>query len=177
MSNKAGSKHNLGIAFIQGLKQALDPLESAIAELLREAELPSADADAPPRKRHARSRRTKEPLPMAPESTSVQQHAPPSLAPPPASQLIQSTPLPVPSLPSKEVHIIPLDIARDVFDIAIAPILIAPSPFAQSVRQHMYRRMFLTIVSAELINLSSVVSPESLYMIILNALQQLGLSQ
>ncbi len=114
---------------------------------------------------------------MVPPSSPVAPHAPPPLETPQALPLTQSAPLSLPPLPSNQVQIIPLDVARDVFDIEIAPTLTAPTPLAQSVRQQMYRRMYLTIVSSDLVVLTSIVSPESLYNIILNALQQLGLSQ
>lgn len=164
--------HSLGIAFIQEPQaqavSALDPADAVLAALLSSVE--SAVAGVPPRsllgKRPRNQRKT------ASAETRAQTAQPPPPLPPltlPPS-LVSSSLLP-------KVILVPLDIARDVFDAAIAPTLTAPTPLAQSLRQQMYRRMFLSLVSSEIsISSSAGITPDSLFSIILSTLQHLGLS-
>lgn len=173
------SKQNniLGIAFIQESSQvaaaaaelALDPVALAVADLLNamDSSPPSADAVAQRRtpKVVLRKRKPRK-TPCPPLTTSA---PPPPQEPPP--------PPPPPSLHSKQLLLVPMDILREIFDIAIAPTITAPTALAQTLRQHMYRRMFLTLASSELSNSSSPgISPDALYNVLISTLQQLGLN-
>lgn len=150
------------------MASALDPADAVLAALLSSVE--SAVAGVPPRsllgKRPRNQKKT------APTECRAQPAQPPPPPPPltlPPS-LLSSSLLP-------KVILVPLDIACDVFDAAIAPTLTAPTPLAQSLRQHMYRRMFLSLASTEISSSNSAgITPDSLLEIIIATLQQLGLS-
>lgn len=81
----------------------------------------------------------------------------------------------------------PINIVSDVFDSIIAPHLTAHSPLAQKLRQQIYRRLFLNLISQEIDHIikSSVplnensqytISGEHLYNLMHSSLVSLGIS-
>ena len=58
----------------------------------------------------------------------------------------------------------------------IAPTITAQTPLSQSVRQHIYRSIVVSIASSEILVKNNKITPEELYLISVNALQTAGIS-
>ncbi len=69
-----------------------------------------------------------------------------------------------------------VDFVKDVFDAIVLPTITAPTLFEQSIRQHLYRSIFLTTISNQFQAYPNGIQPETLYAVCISTLQLLNLT-
>ncbi len=142
------------------IKTKTDLLSKAVAVL----SLPETSSQLSPRsvpptkvKRPKKPRSAKPVVPQDQEQSSG-----------PSSSQLTTTPNPCQNLPYSsselENYVIcnNVDFVKDVFDAIVLPTITAPTLFEQSIRQHIYRSIFLATISNQFQAYPNGIQPETL---------------
>jgi hypothetical protein len=69
----------------------------------------------------------------------------------------------------------PVTFIKEFFDAHIAPTIFAPSPFALTLKQIFYKKLFIDFISQDVASRTTPLVFEDLYLIALSTLEPLGL--